>query len=109
MAAMHNYANDCSMTGWKHDDRTGRFESQFATEVQPMTASETLKKILSNGAVWGALILLLNLIVTTYFTVPQNILAAANMLAIAVLGAVGVYGVGAQAGYVRGLDDAQNK
>ena len=93
------------MNGWKHDDRTGHFEMQFQG-VKTMTTGDIFKKIFSNGAVWGALILLLNLIVTTYFTVPQNILDAANMLAIAILGAVGVYGVGAQAGYVRGLDDA---
>lgn len=101
------------MNGWMHDDRTGRFETQIDSmhvrynvhsekEFLHMTGSDIFAKIFSNGAVWGALLLLLNLIVSTYFpNVSADIVAAANVLAIAILGAVGVYGVGAQAGYIK--------
>lgn len=74
-----------------------------------MQNNEIIKAIFSNGAVWGALILLVTLIVQTYFPqVPQEIIDAATVLAIAVLGAVGVYNVGARVGYVRAMDE-QNK
>ena len=63
---------------------------------------DILKTILSNGAVWGALFALLVLIARTYFPqIPENIIDAALLLATVILGAVGVYGVGARAGYIK--------
>lgn len=55
------------------------------------TTSGTLKAILSNGAVWAALIALINGIIAFYFPeIPAQIVLLANGLVAAILAAVGI-------------------
>ena len=78
----------------------------YSMEVKTMDAQQVLKNILSNGAVWGAVILLINLILTTYFPeIPQNILNAAQLLAVTILGAAGVSMAAYRVGYVKAAQD----
>lgn len=51
-----------------------------------------LKAILTNGAVWAALIALINGIIAYAFPdVPRELLTLANALVAAILGAIGIF------------------
>ena len=52
---------------------------------------DTLKTILSNSAVWGALVALVNGIIAVYFPqIPPQLVLLANGLVAAILAAVGI-------------------
>jgi hypothetical protein len=88
------------------DMNTSAYERIIPMEDKTMDTKQLAKSILSNGAVWGALFVLVNLIVTTYFPeVPTAIWSAVQVLAVTVLGAVGVSVAAYQVGYVKAAQD----
>ena len=71
---------------------------------------EMLKTILSNSAVWGALVALVNGIIAAYFPqIPAQIVLLVNGLVAAILAAVGISQGRIAAAYTRGYEAAKNE
>ena len=71
---------------------------------------EMLKTILSNSAVWGALVALVNGIIAAYFPqIPAQIVLLVNGLIAAILAAVGISQGRIAAAYTRGYEAAKNE
>ena len=71
---------------------------------------DMLKTILSNSAVWGALVALVNGIIAAYFPqIPAQIVLLVNGLVAAILAAVGISQGRIAAAYTRGYEAAKNE